>query len=250
MWCSECRQEVPAIAATSSGALACARCGRKCESWPGGETSSLLEEIPGDAWTELTGWQSSDDLGQIGRMLEEDAQRSSQRSRPQTVASAKRRHDVGGDDDSASIGWQAGWVAEEHRATSLTVAPPKRRPAARSIGPIILLSMMTVACGGSLLVWSVIRGRADLWDLGFPIALAGQIGLAVGVVLQLERIWLENRHLDGKLDAVNTQVKQLTRRGRVDAATTDDQRVPPPHFAEQTAPSPQRSASYGSRRER
>jgi hypothetical protein len=114
---------------------------------------------------------------------------------------------------------------------------------ARSIGPIILLSMMALACGGSLLVWSVIGGRADLWDLGFPIALAGQIALAVGVVLQLERIWLENRHLDGKLDAVDSHVKQLSRNTRTDAAAASEDLVPPPHFADQPSRASRRQPS-------
>ena len=32
-------------------------------------------------------------------------------------------------------------------------------------------------------------GRQDLWAIGTPIILAGQIVLVLGLVLQLDRIW-------------------------------------------------------------
>jgi hypothetical protein len=233
MWCSECRQEVPAIASEFDGTLTCVRCGQGFESYSCGDHSPTLEEIPGNAWAELTGWQDSDDLDQIGRTLHEDARQWPRRSAP--------RHNTPHQADSS--GWHAGWLAEEQRAASLTVSRRPGRRVARSIGPIILLSMTALACGGSLLVWSVVGGRADLWDLGFPIALAGQIALAVGVVLQLERIWIENRHLDGKLDAVDSHVKQLTHTTRADAAVNSDDLVPPPHFATQPSRTPQRRSS-------
>jgi hypothetical protein len=245
MWCSECRQEVPAIASEFDGVLTCVRCGQGFQSYSQSDGSAGVEEIPGDAWAELTGWQDSDDLSQIGRELDDDARQWPRRSVPRQ--SGARRADVRNNDarntDADSSGWHAGWLAEEQRAASLTVTQRPGRRVARSIGPIILLSMMSLACGGSLLVWSVIGGRADLWDLGFPIAVAGQIALAVGVVLQLERIWIENRHLDGKLDAVDSHVKQLSHSTRADVAASSDELVPPPHFASQPSHAPQRPSS-------
>jgi hypothetical protein len=252
MWCSECRQEVPATASEFDGALTCVRCGHAYESFSSGGSPSL-EEIPGDAWTELTGWQASNDLGQIGQMLAEDAHDWPRRPASRRSASggstarSTGRQDAAPQDTAANSGWHAGWLAEEQRAAALTVPQRPRRRMSRSIGPIILLSMMSLACGGSLLVWSVIGGRADLWDLGFPIAVAGQIALAVGVVLQLERIWIENRHLDGKLDAVDSHVKQLTQSTRADAAVEPDDVVPTPHFATQPSHASQSTRSQSTK---
>ncbi len=42
-----------------------------------------------------------------------------------------------------------------------------------------------------------------------PIALAGQVGLLLGLVLQSERIWHNSRYAVGKLDHVDSQLHKL-----------------------------------------
>lgn len=58
------------------------------------------------------------------------------------------------------------------------------------LGWLLLWSgMMGFVCGLVLVAWSFLGGRADLWDLGVPLTLIGQIGLLLGVILQLDRLW-------------------------------------------------------------
>jgi hypothetical protein len=71
------------------------------------------------------------------------------------------------------------------------------------------LGLMAFTCGGVLLAWSYAVGRADLWNLGIPITVVGQIGLLVGLVLQLERIWQNNRYAVEKLDEVDEHLADI-----------------------------------------
>jgi hypothetical protein len=71
------------------------------------------------------------------------------------------------------------------------------------------LGTTTFVCGGMLLGWSLVAGRQELWTLGLPIALGGQIGLLIGLVLQLDRLWHDNRRAAAKLDDVDEQLHDL-----------------------------------------
>lgn len=71
------------------------------------------------------------------------------------------------------------------------------------------LGLMAFTCGGVLLAWSYAVGRSDLWNLGIPVTVVGQIGLLVGLVLQLERIWQNNRYAVEKLDEVDERLADI-----------------------------------------
>ncbi|HUT09948.1 MAG TPA: hypothetical protein VMY42_05595 [Thermoguttaceae bacterium] len=73
----------------------------------------------------------------------------------------------------------------------------------------LLLGTMAFVCGGVLLGWSLLGGRPELWNLGLPVALGGQIALLVGLVLQLDRLWYDSRHAAAKLDDVDEQLHEL-----------------------------------------
>jgi hypothetical protein len=64
-------------------------------------------------------------------------------------------------------------------------------------------------CGGVLVGWSLVAGRQELWNIGLPVALVGQIALLAGLVLQLDRLWRDNRESAAKLDNVDDQLHEL-----------------------------------------
>jgi hypothetical protein len=68
---------------------------------------------------------------------------------------------------------------------------------------------MSLVCGAVLLGWGKWEARADLWDLGLPIALAGQFGLLLGLVLQLDHLWRDSRQTAKQLDTVGEQLHDL-----------------------------------------
>jgi len=71
------------------------------------------------------------------------------------------------------------------------------------------LGTMAFVCGGILLGWSLYTDRNELWDIGMPIALCGQVALLIGLVLQLDRLWHDSRQAADKLDDVDEQIHQL-----------------------------------------
>lgn len=77
------------------------------------------------------------------------------------------------------------------------------------------LGLAAFACGAFLLFWAVFRERPELWDLGLPITLGGQIGLLLGVCLQLERLWQENRQASQRLAEMDQQLADLERNTRL-----------------------------------
>jgi hypothetical protein len=64
-------------------------------------------------------------------------------------------------------------------------------------------------CGGVLLGWSIVTGRQELWTIGTPVALGGQVALLIGLVLQLDRLWHDSRHAAAKLDTVDEQLQKV-----------------------------------------
>jgi hypothetical protein len=102
---------------------------------------------------------------------------------------------------------------EPRRSATPRGVKPKRRDSQRSgpalVWPLLSLGMMTFVCGGVLVGWSVLSARADLWNIGLPIALLGQIALLAGLALQLERIWTDYRETASKLEHVDDELHDL-----------------------------------------
>lgn len=99
----------------------------------------------------------------------------------------------------------------------LPSAKPARTAKRESTRPLVAglvwaaLSLGTTAfvCGGILLGWSIYADRSELWDVGMPIAMCGQIALLIGLVLQLDRLWHDSRQAADKLDDVDEQLHEL-----------------------------------------
>jgi hypothetical protein len=78
---------------------------------------------------------------------------------------------------------------------------------------VLSLGLAVFACGAVLLGWAVVAQREDLWPVGMPLAVIGQAGLLLGLILQLDGLWHSSRktasalsQLDGEL----TRVRQAT----------------------------------------
>ena len=107
-------------------------------------------------------------------------------------------------------------IATTRRKRHAAAVEPEARPAPRRgqswsllAWSAVSLGLMGFVCGGVLLGWSYVAGRDELWSLGMPIAVAGQIGLLIGLVLQLERIWQGSRDTVDKLEQFDEQLHDL-----------------------------------------
>jgi hypothetical protein len=144
-------------------------------------------QIPSDDW------QLEADLRQVHRLVEE-------LRRPGRV-------------DEPAIALAAPHVP----AAPVTHVTKAAEPAAKGnfwAWSLVSLGLATFACGAVLLGWSFATGRDDLWPLGMPLALAGQAGLIVGLILQLDGLWQSNRRTERTLGDLDEEL------GRVRHATT------------------------------
>jgi hypothetical protein len=101
----------------------------------------------------------------------------------------------------------AGTNRESNRRDQTTGRSPALCWVAYSLG------LMSFVCGAVLLGWSLFAGRADLWNYGLPMALAGQAVLLMGVVLQMDFLWNSNRKTNetlGDLDEGLDDLKHAT----------------------------------------
>lgn len=161
-------------------------------------------------------WEEEEQLRQIETVLTPDGPNASINRR------AYRRELARFDPGHALPGaWHrdAAKQAEEADAQTAAAATPTNadraaQPAGRTtIGPWTYLSLLigttALACGGSLLGWSMISGRGELWNLGLPIALVGQIGLLAALLIQLERLWADHRRSAERIETVNSKLHDL-----------------------------------------
>jgi hypothetical protein len=76
---------------------------------------------------------------------------------------------------------------------------------------VLALGLMASAFGGVLLVWATVAGRNELWTIGMPVGLAGQIVLVIGLILQLDRLWHDSRYASEKLEHFDEQLHSLNK---------------------------------------
>jgi hypothetical protein len=64
-------------------------------------------------------------------------------------------------------------------------------------------------CGGMLLAWSLLSNRPELWNVGETVTLASQVGLLVGLILQLERLGHDRHQTASRLTILDERVESL-----------------------------------------
>jgi len=144
-------------------------------------------------------WETEERLQHIGRILRPHAR---ERGAPKPHRRRTARLDAA---HAPSPAWH------RHQKKRL---PARRTSTGDSVMALavwagISLGVMFLACGGILLGWSVLGQRSELWTMGLPITLTGQVLLVIGLVLQLDRLWHHNRAAVAKLDDVDQQLHDL-----------------------------------------
>jgi hypothetical protein len=206
MWCKHCRQDVPAQTAAAQQRLCCPRCGGDvdydrlnrgaAEAVTGDQDKkvSVSASGPANAPPSYDGWEMDEQLRHIERML-----------RPAEVARRQTRIDLG------HAGRPTWHTPVAHSAGT------RRKPAGRAPGyasavftwTILALGTISSLGGGILLACSVVANRQQLWTIGLPLTLMGQIVLLVGLELQTNRLWRHSRRSAAKLDSVHEQLREL-----------------------------------------
>ena len=208
MWCSTCQQDVPAIAVPEHGnRLGCARCHGSFGERTKPEVAAASDIQPGAAEATpdpsfapppLDDWNLDADLAAVTRLMQslrlEHAGVPAVPSSPTSSRTKTAFHDLhpaqaltGHHFHAASTGKRSHWFA----------------------WPALMLGMMGFTCGAVLLTWSFLTGRGDLWTYGMPAVLGGQALLVLGLVLQLEGLWHNNRETRDTLQELDRELAEL-----------------------------------------
>jgi hypothetical protein len=151
------------------------------------------------------GWDLDEDLRHVERLLRSD-QAGAQAAKDPSAKQFRL------DGPHAGPGGPHGSPIRKSRPKERPVGAlaPRQGSALSALAWIALsLGTMGFVCGGVLLGWSLAMGRPELWNIGLPAALGGQIVLLIGLIVQLDRLWHDSRKAAAKLDTVDEQIHAL-----------------------------------------
>jgi hypothetical protein len=215
MWCSTCQQDVSGPGSPAGGPLRC----NQCEQTIAAAAPSVADRSPAlDSLVHMSSlaeedWTLEAELRGVQRLI--GSLKSTGQQNPEST-SIHARH-------PAPSGWHAtndldrrvpqGTDAGQRSEVVLGYQNAEQPKSHLVAWAILSLGLATFACGAVLLVWSLVAGRDDLWPVGMPLALIGQAGLILGLILQLDGLWMSSRktahaltHLDDEL----ARVRQAT----------------------------------------
>lgn len=215
MWCPRCRQDVPAIAAPFEQTLCCARCRQSLSAMP--EASD--PPSPGPA--SLSGVDRpanrpnpANDLELLS--AEQQAELDSILTRAEWLLGIPSGS--GGEFKPAQgrSGFHpphktpSGHHSGRQRESSRQARPSRIMMASWSALAVALTGFV---CGGILLAWSLISNRPELWNVGETVTLASQVGLLIGLILQLERLGHDRHQTVNRLTLLDERVESLRNSG-------------------------------------
>jgi hypothetical protein len=230
MWCTTCHQDVPLRQGATAAAVECARCGtpfdevaqsaadacaeylseRSPDTVPFSSAprvadfdSSALEQLLAGPPLPTEDWQLDAEVRDVTRLIDR-----LRRTTPNEPAAVVR--------SAPPVPYQpfseSPIPSAMGRMQALASQPPVVKPIEKSSFAawlLLSLGLATFVCGSVLLGWSFAADRADLWSLGLPLTLAGQAGLILGLVMQLEGLWRSTRQTDQTLSDLDGQLSQL-----------------------------------------
>lgn len=219
MWCINCRQDVPALLSGESGSFCCPRCGAdicahnaerreklfreddgakagRAECGPSGEPADDNSPPLHDAW------EVGEELREIGRALRAE-QRDDRPPRTDHRRESRRL-------DRPHADWPDWHAPAPDRSAKRRPIECDSRTAASPLTWLSLAAGTIGFVGGcALMGWSFASGRPELWSIGLPTALVGQLLLLLGLLMQLDRMRCDNRRAASKLDEVDAQIRDL-----------------------------------------
>jgi hypothetical protein len=219
MWCSCCQQDVPAFASPEDDRIRCAKC----------RSEMILRAAETDHAPESPSWNP--DLAN-----ERDASSATRNESPRDIPPfdfdawewdelreanrAVRAWGGKGQDERPPAATQLDAAFQMQQLPHIVTQSPRkqqvrRAPRSRHLAycswTTLSLGVMACVFGGVLLTWSFVTDRAELWTLGLPFAIGGQIALVLGLVLQLDGLWQSNHEAAESLSNLDDQLIELRR---------------------------------------
>jgi hypothetical protein len=214
MWCSTCQQDVPSLGSPGNGAdLRCGKCGENL-------SKANRENVHASAGTPtiVPAIAAAADSAALQRLLHDGplddddwALEAELRGIQRQMGVLKSRSTVAAEPVAVHVPHEA--PAAWHAAPS-PVAGASPHTAQQPRGHAVAWTVLSVglavfACGAVLLGWSLVAQREDLWPVGMPLALIGQAGLILGLILQLDGLWHTSRKTAAALSELDGELKNV-----------------------------------------
>ncbi|MBC7856216.1 MAG: hypothetical protein IAF94_22525 [Pirellulaceae bacterium] len=214
MFCPACQQDVPALAVPEEpGVVRCAFCGEELEvrgqesedrsqESVGSALRTDLEEMPDfepvsslPARPDLEDWDLEPQLRATERLL-----KGLRQTAPiENVMATHTPHAQAPD-------WHVPVSPSTRQEKAVSQTAEKSGTLAWAC---LSLGVMALACGLVLIAWSLAGSRDDLWSIGLPLAVVGQGGLVIGLLLQQSGLWQSNQKTDETLTLLDDKLHDL-----------------------------------------
>ncbi len=234
MWCTACQQDVPGVARSASdSAVSCARCGQSLamppvnsshgtgtsDDGPRSAPDSEMDELPLPEFMELEDWDFEEVLSEADRIV-----RSARRQRAMWEKEAGVSLRV---EPAHRLGPASG---RRKRESTGEIAKPAARTNSVSWA-VVSLGLAVFVCGAILVGIAVVQGRTDLWQIGLPMVLGGQVAVIAVVIGQLEAVWQSNKATFLALHAMEERIGSWQKSSEVDRREgAEPKRENRPHF--------------------
>lgn len=215
MWCCHCQQDVPAVAPSSHGRLACPRCGAYLDAAEAEYAEAYSH--PADTGVSLDSVEKQPDLSPPINPLERELTHRHLRRIGRQLRTGY------GHDSNFSTSSPRSWGQEalaslagvEHlrvvnrRSSRPTVDDSTPTVASRLIGLLLVAGGLGFAGGAGLLVWAAAFQLPQPWQWGMSTTIAAEGVLILGLTWMAGRLWRNSRRLNQQLDGVDQQLHDI-----------------------------------------
>jgi hypothetical protein len=228
MWCRQCRQDVPVQLPGAGQPGCCPRCGGKlvalCDIENGRTTTPEADaagEYMSPVWMpELVespplydSWEIDEQLRHLQRLLHGET-KSGKKTTGQCDGREKTmRFDI----PQSAVGGRHARESKKHadgkdngvRVDRVLKTTSSRLGFSLMQWVVSAIGTACLTCGIVLSAWSLFDARNELWSVGLPALLAGQILLFVTWILQFGRLSRDNRTAAVQLNAMRRRLGKL-----------------------------------------
>lgn len=210
MWCSDCQQDVPAVARSASESPVCPRCERPLQA------ASACE--PSDAGLALESFDQpkQDDLVSPIDWLEQERTRQRLREIDQKLNAAAPRPIVANERQHWSNLTAPPKLAAAEPLRSVTrraVAEPtageRRSKTSWLLSLLLSAGVIAFAVGLGMLAWSAAFQLPQLWQSGMTLTIGAEGLLILSLTWMAARLWRNGRRVNRQLHGVDRQLAEI-----------------------------------------
>ncbi len=203
MWCTDCQQDVPAVARSAREPLICPRCE--------GELAPAMATVPSDAGIDLESFDQpvEDNLAPPIDWLTQEETRQRMRAIDRQLHHSYRS-DLTVDLTPRLREPIAPVPPPQVKAT---YQRPKREPKSKTTSWLLSLllgtGVLAFCIGAGLLAWSTAFQLPQLWQQGMTLTIGAEGLLILSLAWMAARLWHNSRRVNHQLHGVDQQLAEI-----------------------------------------